>query len=114
MDVFLTVYSIMVVETAIHDRPTICVCIDVPGGLNLPHGFSLPLSEIDEWHTHLRFRQAGDGPVVFNQEEVLHHINFYLNNPASDAANRHKFIRDECTFIDGSAGKRTANRSFPC
>ncbi|HNT55918.1 MAG TPA: hypothetical protein PKG95_14470, partial [Anaerolineaceae bacterium] len=55
-DIFLTVYSTMVVETAIHDRPIIGVCLDVPGGWNTPGKFSLPLAQIAEWPTHLRFR----------------------------------------------------------
>ncbi len=40
-DVFLTVYSTMVVETAVHNRPIVGVCIDVPGGWNAPGKFSL-------------------------------------------------------------------------
>ena len=35
-DVFLTVYSTMVVETAVHNRPIVSVCIDIPGGWNAP------------------------------------------------------------------------------
>jgi hypothetical protein len=107
-DVFLTVYSTMVVETAIHDRPIVSVCIDIPGGWNQPQTYSLPLSAIGEWPTHLRFREAGAGRVAFNQAELLQITNYYLKNPAADHANRVKFIQDECTFTDGSAGERTA------
>jgi hypothetical protein len=107
-DVFLTVYSTMVVETAIHDRPIVSVCIDTPGGWNMPQFYSLPLTAIGDWPTHLRFREAGAGRVAVNQEETLQHINFYLKNPEADRENRRKFIEAECTFTDGSAGKRTA------
>lgn len=107
-DVFLTVYSTMVVETAIHDRPIISVCIDTPGGWNMPQFYSLPLTAIGDWPTHLRFRQAGAGRVAVNQDEAARHINHYLKNPSSDSENRRKFIQDECTFTDGHAGKRTA------
>jgi len=31
-----------------------------------------------------------------------------LKNPTADSEARRKFIREECTFTDGSAGKRTA------
>jgi hypothetical protein len=34
-------------------------------------------------------------------------INFYLNDPTTDSDNRRKFIQEECTFTDGSAGRRT-------
>ena len=106
-DVFLTVYSTMVVETAIHDRPIVSVTIDTPGGWNMKDVYSLPLTAVGEWPTHLRFRQAGAGRVAVNQGQVREIVNFYLMNPAADRDKRRKFIADECTFTDGSAGKRT-------
>jgi CDP-glycerol glycerophosphotransferase (TagB/SpsB family) len=106
-DVFLTVYSTMVVETAIHDRPIISVTIDTPGGWNLPNVYSLPLTEIGEWPTHQRFRESGAGRVAVNQEQVRELIDLYLKDPATDDDQRRKFIQDECTFTDGSAGRRT-------
>ncbi len=106
-DIFLTVYSTMVVETAIHDRPIISVCIDVPGGWNTPGKFSLSLTEIAEWPTHQRFRAAGAGRVAFDAEQLQDDINRYLGNPQADGERRRAFIREECTFTDGSAGRRT-------
>ena len=106
-DIFLTVYSTMVVETAIHDRPIISVCLDVPGGWNAPGKFSLSLREIGEWPTHQRFRWANAGKVVFTEDDLRIAINEYLQDPQQDAQARQKFIRDEVTFTDGSAGKRT-------
>lgn len=106
-DIFLTVYSTMVVETAVHDRPIISVCIDAQGGWNTPGKFSLSLSEIGEWPTHLRFRQAGAGQVAFDIDQLCAAINRYLADPLADRDIRRKFIQDECTFTDGSAGKRT-------
>ena len=106
-DIFLTVYSTMVVETAIHERPIIAVCIDAPGGWNTPGKFSLSLSEIGEWPTHQRFRWAEAGRVAFNETQLCAHLNRYLKDPEADGEQRRKFIRDECTYTDGSAGKRT-------
>jgi hypothetical protein len=106
-DVFLTVYSTMVVEAAIHDRPIVSVTIDTPGGWNLPGVYSLPLSAIGDWPTHLRFRQAGAGRVAVDKDEIRRLVNFYLRDPQADHPARAKFVRDECTFTDGSAGKRT-------
>jgi hypothetical protein len=106
-DIFLTVYSTMVVETAVHDRPIISVCIDVPGGWDTPGKFSLSLKEIGEWPTHQRFRAAGAGRVTFNAAELCQALDFYLQNPLADSPQRVKFIRDECTFTDGSAGRKT-------
>ncbi len=106
-DVFTTVYSTMVVETAIHDRPIVSVCLDVPGGWNVPRKYSLPLSKIGNWPTHLRFRRAGAGKVALNERELAAALNDYLQNPHADHENRQRFIRDEVTYTDGSAGRRT-------
>ncbi|HCE18340.1 MAG TPA: hypothetical protein DEQ80_10815 [Anaerolinea thermolimosa] len=106
-DVFLTVYSTMVVETAIHDRPIVSVCIDVPGGWNTPGKFSLSLREIGEWPTHLRFRAAGAGRVTYDVQSLKEAVNSYLADPSTDQPQRQKFIREECTYTDGSAGRRT-------
>jgi hypothetical protein len=106
-DVFLTVYSTMVVETALHDRPIVAVCIDAPGGWNTPGKFSLSLSEIGEWPTHQRFRWAQAGQVAFNEEQLCDAVNRYLKDPTADGPQRKQFIRDECTFTDGSAGRRS-------
>ena len=106
-DVFLTVYSTMVVETAIHDRPIIAVCIDAPGGWNKPEKFCLSLSEIGEWPTHERYRNAKAGRVVYNIDELKETLDLYLQYPETDHEERMKFIADECTFLDGSAGRHT-------
>lgn len=106
-DVFLTVYSTMVVETAIHDRPIISMCMEVPGGWNTKGKFSLSLREIGEWPTHQRFRWANAGRLTFNEDELRTALNGYLQNPALDGAARKKFVQEEVTFTDGSAGKKT-------
>jgi hypothetical protein len=45
--------------------------------------------------------------VAANQEEVRQHVNFFLKDPNADGEKRRKFILDECTYTDGSAGERT-------
>lgn len=106
-DVVVTVYSTMVVETAIHDRPIVSACLDVPGGWNMPRKFSLSLSEIGNWPTHQRFREAGAGRVAVDEQSLLEHVNNYLEDPTLDGDNRRAFVRQEITFTDGSAGRRT-------
>jgi CDP-glycerol glycerophosphotransferase (TagB/SpsB family) len=107
-DVFVTVYSTMVVETAVHDTPIIGAVIDTPGGWNIPGKFSLSLKEIGNWPTHKRFRDAKAGRVAQDEAELRAALNAYLENPALDAAERRKFIEDEITYTDGTSGKRTA------
>ena len=113
-DVFLTVYSTMVVEAAIHDRPIVSVCIDAPRGWGYTRRFylrkySLALSRIGDWPTHDRFRRSGAGRVVFDRRQLAEAVEAYLRNPATDRAARRSFVEREITFTDGSAGTRTAN-----
>lgn len=108
-DVFLTVYSTMVVEAAVHERPIISVCIDEPGGWNWPRKYSLPLTEIGNWPTHLRFRQSGSGQVTSDRAELKVAIDRYLEDPKTDAEQQRRFVEREITFCDGSAGRHTGS-----
>jgi len=105
-DVFTTVYSTMVVEACTHDTPVVSICIDSPTGW--PGRYTLPLSKIGDWPTHMRFRQSGAGRVALNIHELMMALNEYLSHPGMDQDARQQFIQRECTFTDGSAGRRTA------
>ncbi|MEB2333677.1 MAG: hypothetical protein OZ914_05095 [Anaerolineaceae bacterium] len=107
-DVVVTVYSTMLVETAVHDTPMIAATIDIPGGWNKKNKFSLPLKEIGDWPTHKRFRDAKAGRVAENESQLREALNLYLANPAADAQERRKFVEEEIAFTDASSGKRTA------
>jgi hypothetical protein len=104
-DVFVTVYSTMVVEASSHERPVVSACIDSQTGW--PGKFTLPLSKIGDWPTHSRFRDSKAGRVAFTKDELRNALNFYLQNPNADILERRSFIHHECTFLDGSAGQRT-------
>jgi CDP-glycerol glycerophosphotransferase (TagB/SpsB family) len=107
-DVLVTVYSTMLVETAVHDTPMIAAVIDTPGGWNKPNKFSLSLKEIGDWPTHKRFREAKAGRVAQNEAELRDTLNLYLKDRSVDAEERRKFVEREITFTDSSAGRRTA------
>jgi len=107
-DVVVTVYSTMLVETAVHDTPIIAATIDVPGGWNKPNKFSLSLKEIGDWPTHQRFRLAKAGRVAENLDQLRDALNMYLKDGTIDSAERRKFVEDEITFTDAGSGMRTA------
>ena len=107
-DVLVTVYSTMLVETAVHDTPMVAAVIDTSGGWNKKGKFSLSLKEIGDWPTHKRFRQAKAGRVAENESELRDTLNAYLKNRSLDSAERRRFVEDEITFTDGSSGRRTA------
>jgi hypothetical protein len=108
-DVFVTVYSTMVVETAVHDTPIVAAVLDTPGGWNVPGKFSLSLKEIGNWPTHKRFRQAKAGRVAQDEGQLRDVLNAYLRDPGLDSAERKAFIKQEITYTDASAGRRTAD-----
>lgn len=107
-DVVVTVYSTMLVETAVHDTPMVAAVIDRPGGWNVPRKYSLSLKDIGNWPTHKRFREARAGRVARDVDELRETINLYLANPDLDRSERQSFAAQEITFLDGSAGQRTA------
>jgi len=53
-DVLVTVYSTMLVETAVHDTAMIAATIDTPGGWNKPGKFSLSLKRSATGPRHKR------------------------------------------------------------
>jgi hypothetical protein len=79
----------------------------MPGGWGQKGKFSLALSEIGEWPTHQRFRKANAGRVALTEEQLKQEINRYLQDGQADQEARRKFIQEEVTFTDGSAGRRT-------
>lgn len=104
-DVFLTVYSTMCVEASFQERPIVSVCIDSTSGY--PGKYWVPMSQIGVWPTHSRFRTSGAGGVALNETELRTAINRYLQNPHADLEAQRRFLKQECTHIDGSAGQRT-------
>jgi hypothetical protein len=106
-DIFLTVYSTMCVEASFQERPIVSVCIDSQTGW--PGKYWVPMSQIGVWPTHSRFRNSGAGRVALDEAELCESINYYLQDPHADLEAQHRFLKQECTHIDGSAGKRTAD-----
>jgi hypothetical protein len=105
-DIFLTVYSTMCVEASFQEHPIISVCIDSPTGW--PGKYWVPMSQIGVWPTHSRFRDSGAGRVAYNQAELRQAIDDYYQNPRTDLEAQRRFLKQECTYIDGTAGQRTA------
>lgn len=105
-DVMVTVYSTMVVEASLHGTPVISLIIDSPEGW--PGKYTLPLSKISGWPTHTRYRESGAGREATNENELRDALNYYLRDSDADNKARRDFLERECTFLDGSAGKCTA------
>lgn len=104
-DIFLTVYSTMCVEASFHERPIISVCID--SDIGWPGKYWLPMSQIGIWPTHSRFRASGAGRIATSEAELREAINAYFADPYADLTKQKEFAIRECTFVDGSSGRRT-------
>jgi hypothetical protein len=105
-DIFLTVYSTMCVEASFQERPIVSVCIDSPTGW--PGRYWVPMSQIHVWPTHSRFYKSGAGRTAFSEPELIEAINHYLAEPDASREAQRRFLEQECTYLDGSAGRRTA------
>jgi hypothetical protein len=105
-DLMVTVYSTMVVEASVHGTPVVSLCIDSPVGW--PGKYTLPLSQIGGWPTHRRYRDSMAGREATDLDSLKQAIDYYLGNPGADTEIRHAFLNRECTYLDGSAGERTA------
>ncbi|MCJ7717701.1 MAG: hypothetical protein MUO54_14440 [Anaerolineales bacterium] len=105
-DIMVTVYSTMALEASIHGTPVISLCIDSLSGW--PDNFSLKLSQIGEWPTHTRFTASGAGREAQKEIELKEALDYYLINPNLDDQLRQAFVSRECTYVDGSAGKKTS------
>lgn len=105
-DIFMTVYSTMVVEASFQERPIVSVCIDSTTGY--PGHYWIPFSKIAIWPTHSRFRASQAGKVATTETELCQALNHYLEHPDADLPAIRRFREQECTYLDGSAGKQTA------
>jgi hypothetical protein len=106
-DVVVTIYSTMVVEAAIHDKPVISACINTPTGWK--DHYWIPLSEVPTWPTAARVDELGASRVAFSGQQMVEALNLYLEKPYVDAENRRRFIEQELTFLKaGEATQKTA------
>ncbi len=106
-DVVVTIYSTMVVEAAIHDKPVISACINSPTGWK--DHYWIPLSEVPTWPTAARVDELKASRVAFTSEQLVEALNLYLENPRLDAENRQRFVKQELTFLKpGEATQKTA------
>jgi hypothetical protein len=104
-DVQVNVSGTMIVDSAIFDKPTVCVYYDVPS--NVLEGLSVK-----------RFYKRSDmQPIVHSggmrlansPDECIRLINQYLENPNLDTEGRQRIRDQEVGPLDGRAGERLAN-----
>ncbi len=105
-DVLVTIYSTMVLEAAIKDRPIVSCCIDSEGGW--PNNFWIPLHEVPLLPTAARVVKADAAVNAFTTEELIHELDRYLEHPELHRENRAKFVKEELTYLNGESTGKTA------
>lgn len=105
-DILVSIYSTMVVEAALHDKPVVSVCIDSPTGW--PDNFWIPLHEVPFWPTAARVEKAHAATLAFTSDELVSKLNAYLEHPELNREDRRQFVEQELTFLHGESTPETA------
>jgi len=106
-DVLVTIYSTMVLEAAIKDKPLISCCIDSPTGWK--DNFWIPLHDVPGWPTAARVNKTGAGTNAFTSEQLVAALEAYLSHPELHRENRRRFVEQELTYLNGESTEVTAN-----
>jgi hypothetical protein len=106
-DVLTTIYSTMVLEAAIKDKPLVSICIDSPTGW--PGNFWIPLHDVPDWPTASRLNKIKAGTNAFNHAELVNALEAYLSHPELHRENRRRFVEQELTFLNGESTQVTAD-----
>lgn len=106
-DVLVTLYSTMVVEAAIHDKPIINACL--PTGEGYGEDFWVPIREVPSFPTSLRVNASGAGRLVQSEKDLVDALNAYLEDPILDSKNRQAFLQQEITYVIGESTLHTAD-----
>jgi len=106
-DILVSIYSTMVLEAALHDKPIVSACIDTPEGW--PGHFWIPLSQVPAWPTASRVNRAGASTTVFTPAQLIDALNAYLIQPSLHAEGRAQFAKQELTFLNGESTRETGD-----
>ena len=105
-DVLVTLYSTMVVEVAIQDKPIVNACLPTNEGYG--DDFWVPILDVPMFPTSRRVNASGAGRLARSKDELQQILSAYLLDPTLDADQRHQFLLQELTFLNGEATTRTA------
>ena len=106
-DVLVTLYSTMVVEVAIQDKPVVNACLPTEEGYG--DDFWVPILEVPTFPTSKRVNASGAGRLATSKAELQRALSEYLLDPTLDAEARHQFLLQELTYLNGEATAETAN-----
>lgn len=97
-DVIVNVASTITLEASIFDTPVVNIGFDGRGAI-------LKSYELDHYRNIVA---TGGIKIARNGQEMLEHINAYLEHPQLDSEGRRKILEEQFYFIDGRSGERVA------
>ena len=103
-DIVINTISSISLESAIFDKPTICIGFD--GRHELPFWKSIIRGYRREHY--LPIVRSGGIKIVNNIDELTDAVNMYFKNPETDSLGRKKIVDQICEFKDGNSAKRLA------
>jgi CDP-glycerol glycerophosphotransferase (TagB/SpsB family) len=100
--VVLNSSSTVSIDAAAFDTPVVCVGFD--GYRTLPEDKS-----VRRWHKYTHYRKLlalGGVRVGHSLDEVIGHINAYLEDPSLDREGRARIVSRQCLALDGRSAER--------
>lgn len=109
-DVLVNVFSTVMIEACIFDKPVINVAFD--GYASQPYLFS---ARRFPDYTHVQRIIRGGGVRVANTPtELVEHVRFCVAHPEADREGRERIVSENCHRVDGRAGERQARFLLEC
>lgn len=101
----VNIASTVTLDSAVYDRPIICIAYDGPQ--KLPRSLSVRRFYLDYEH-FIEVIKARAVDVVWNQHELRKSLSRALLDPGWRSSERRRLIEMECGDVDGKAGQRLA------
>lgn len=106
-DVTINTCSTMSIDAAVFDKPVINIVFD---GYEKKPYYDSVRQFYDETRVHyIPILKSGGVRSANNKEELIKHINMYLENHDLDKDGRKKIIEEQCWKLDGKSGERIFN-----
>lgn len=109
-DVVVNIASTITIDAACFDTPIVNVAFD---GFKTPP-FEESCRRYYDYEHYKRVVETGGLKVSYTLDELIEHIQAYLDNPALDAEGRDRIRRTQCYQLDGRSGERIAHYLLNC
>lgn len=104
-DVIINVASTIAVEAAIFDTPVVNISFDGES----PSEFARSARRYYRFTHYTNVTRHNAVRVAAQPDELIAHINAYLENPHLDASGRRQVVLEQCEFLDGRSAERAAD-----